>query len=123
MSELSFWSLFAVGALATWRAAHLIAREDGPADLVFRLRLAAGQGLLGQAMDCFHCAAFWVAAPLALVFADSITTWFAAWLALAGAASLAERLVAYRPSIKGEPRHDLSRTETRGDRPHGLSES
>src|SRR5262245_48708752 len=72
MSELSFWSFFVVGALATWRAAHLIAREDGPADMVFRLRLAAGQGVLGRAMDCFHCAVIWVAAPLALVFADSL---------------------------------------------------
>ena len=78
MSELSFWSLFAVGALATWRVAHLIAREDGPADIVFRLRLAAGRGLLARAMDCFHCAALWVAAPLALFFADSVAAWFAA---------------------------------------------
>jgi hypothetical protein len=46
------------------------------------------------------------------------------WLALAGAASLAERLVAaYEPSIKGEPHHDLLRTETGGERPHGLTES
>jgi hypothetical protein len=102
MTELSFWSLFALSALATWRVAHLIAREDGPADVVFRVRLALGQGLLAQAMDCFHCVALWVAAPLALVIADSLTTWLAAWLALAGAASLAERLVAARePSFHG----------------------
>ena len=124
MSELSFWSLFAAGALATWRAAHLIAREDGPADIVFRLRLAAGQGLLARAMDCFHCTALWVAAPLALVLADSVATWFVAWLALAGAASLAERLVAaHEPSMKGVTNHDLLRTEAGGDRPHGLTES
>ncbi|HTO48360.1 MAG TPA: DUF1360 domain-containing protein [Burkholderiales bacterium] len=124
MSELSFWSLFAVGALATWRVAHLIAREDGPGEVVLRLRLAAGQGLLGQAMDCFHCAALWAAAPLALILADSVTTWSAAWLALGGAASLAERLVAaHEPSFKGESHHDLLRTEADGDRPHGLTET
>lgn len=123
MSELSFWSLFAVGALATWRVAHLIAREDGPADVVFRVRLAAGQGLLAQAMDCFHCVALWVAAPLALVIADSAATWLLAWLALAGAASLAERLVAAQePSMKGEPDYDLLRTEAGGDRPHRLTQ-
>jgi hypothetical protein len=122
MSELSFWSLFAVGALATWRVAHLIAREDGPADVVFRLRLAAGQGLLGEAMDCFHCVALWAAAPLALVVADSAATWLVAWLGLAGAASIAERLVATRePSFHGEPDHELLRTEAGGDRPHGIA--
>ena len=99
MTELSFWSLFAIGALATWRVAHLIAREDGPADIVFRVRLAAGQGLLAQAMDCFHCVALWVAAPVALVVADSAATWLVAWLALAGAASLAERLIAAQRTI------------------------
>jgi hypothetical protein len=122
MSELSFWSLFAVGALATWRVAHLVAREDGPADVVFRLRLAAGQGPLAEAMDCFHCVALWVAAPLALVVADSAATWLVAWLGLAGAASMAERLVATRePSFQGEPDHELLRTEAGGDRPHGIA--
>jgi hypothetical protein len=123
MSELSFWSLFAVGALATWRVAHLVAREDGPADLVFRLRLAAGQGLLAEAMDCFHCVALWVAAPLALVVADSAATWLVAWLGLAGAASITERLLAaHEPSFQGETDHDLLRTETGGDRPHGIAQ-
>jgi hypothetical protein len=124
MSEMSFWSLFAVGVLATWRVAHLVAREDGPGDLVFRLRLAAGQGLLAQAMDCFHCVALWVAAPVALVLADSMATWLIAWLGLAGAASLAERLVAaHEPSTKGALDHDLLRTETGGDRPHGITQA
>jgi hypothetical protein len=123
MIELSFWSLFAIGALATWRVAHLVAREDGPADIVFRLRLAAGQGLLAQAMDCFHCVALWAAAPLALIVADSAATWLVAWLALAGVASLAERLVAaHEPLSKGEPDHELLRTEAGGDRPHHLTE-
>jgi len=122
MSELSFWSLFAVGVLATWRVAHLVAREDGPGDLVFRIRLAAGQGLLAQAMDCFHCVALWVAAPVALVVADSAATWLVAWLGLAGAASIAERLVAaHEPSIKGVLDHELLRTEAGGDRPHGIA--
>jgi hypothetical protein len=122
MTDLSFWSLFAIGALATWRVAHLIAREDGPADIVFRVRLAVGQGLLAQAMDCFHCVALWVAAPIALVVADSAGTWLVAWLALAGAASLAERLIAaHEPLIKGEPDHELLRTQAGRDRPHSLT--
>jgi hypothetical protein len=74
-------------------------------------------------MDCFHCVALWVAAPIALVVADSATTWLVAWLALAGAASLAERLIAaHEPLMKGEPDHELLRTEADGDRPHRLTE-
>ena len=122
MSELSFWSLFTVGAAATWRLAHLVAREDGPADVVFKIRLAAGQGLLAQAMDCFHCVALWVAAPLALAVADSAATWLLAWLGLAGTASIAERLLAARePSFHGELDHELLRTEAGGGRPHGVT--
>ena len=123
MTELSFWSLFAVGALATWRTAHLLAREDGPGDIVVTLRMAAGNGLLGQAMDCFHCAALWVAAPIALAVADSAAAWLVAWLALAGAASLAERfLAAHEPRIEGGPKDELLRTEANGGRPSHFSE-
>jgi hypothetical protein len=31
---------FVVGSLATWRVTHLLAREDGPGDLVARTRAA-----------------------------------------------------------------------------------
>ena len=50
----SFAGRFLVGALATWRVTHLLVEEDGPADLVFRLRERAGDGWVGQALDCFY---------------------------------------------------------------------
>src|SRR5579862_3348650 len=56
---------FALAALATWRLTHLIVAEDGPAEVVVRLRRAAGAGVVGQAMDCFYCASVWVALPVA----------------------------------------------------------
>ena len=46
--------LFA-GFLATWRVTHLITAEDGPWNVVARLRQAAGNGFLGDFMDCFYC--------------------------------------------------------------------
>ena len=52
-------------ALATWRVTHLLVEEDGPADVVLRLRRAAGTGTVGQLMDCFSCASLWVALPIA----------------------------------------------------------
>jgi hypothetical protein len=58
---------FALLALATWRLTHLLVHEDGPNDLVLRLRRAAGSSTVGRAMDCFYCASLWVAAPCAAV--------------------------------------------------------
>ena len=68
MDELGFWPKFVMGVLATWRVTHLLASEDGPADLVASVRARVGSGILGQWMDCFHCLSFWVAAPMAVLF-------------------------------------------------------
>ncbi|MGH9837924.1 MAG: hypothetical protein ACREEM_03985, partial [Blastocatellia bacterium] len=66
MHEAGIWFRFVIVVLATWRITHLLAREDGPAYIVVRLRARLGDGLLGQLMDCFKCLSLWVAAPMAL---------------------------------------------------------
>ena len=58
---------FAIFALATWRVTHLLVEEDGPSDLVLRLRDIANSSVFGQVMDCFYCASVWVALPFAVV--------------------------------------------------------
>jgi hypothetical protein len=122
MGGLTFWSLFALSAFATWRLAHLVAREDGPADIAFRLRLAVCRSRIARAIDCFHCVAVWVAAPLSVVVADSPANWLAVWFGLAATASLADRLVVRRkPSFPGDPAHEPLRTQAGGDRPHGIT--
>jgi hypothetical protein len=83
--------LFVAATLATWRVTHLITAEDGPFDIVARLRQAAGAGFFGQLMDCFYCASLWVAAPLAIWVADGWSARAVAWLALSGGAILLER--------------------------------
>jgi Protein of unknown function (DUF1360) len=83
---------FALGALATWRLTHLIAEEDGPADVVVRLRARLGDGLPGQLMDCFACTSVWVAAPVAVAVARRPRDRPLTWLALSGAACLLERI-------------------------------
>lgn len=75
-------------SLATWRLAHLLSQEDGPGDLVVRLRARAGDGFLGSLMDCFFCLSLWCAAPLALYVSREPVHWLMAWLASAGAAGL-----------------------------------
>lgn len=113
------WFAFVLGALATWRVAHLLAHEDGPWDAVFRLRLALGDGPWGRVLDCFHCLSLWVAAPLALAVARSPLDWLLAWLALSGAACLLERLggpsapLHSGPALPGED-DVLLRTEAPG---------
>ena len=83
---------FLLAVLATWRVTHLLANEDGPADIIFKLRRRLGDGFIGSLMDCFNCMSIWVAAPLALFVSANPLNWFVSWLALSGGACLLERL-------------------------------
>jgi Protein of unknown function (DUF1360) len=87
----SFSGRFVVGALATWRVTHVLVEEDGPADAVVRLRRRAGDGWIGQALDCFYCLSIWTAAPVAAAVARRPREAPLTWLALSGAACLLER--------------------------------
>ncbi len=93
-----FWANFAVAALAVWRLAHLWAYEDGPGDFFARVRAWAGEGFWGKLLDCFYCLSLWVAAPFAFWLARDAAHVFLFWLALSGAACLAERATA--PALK-----------------------
>lgn len=93
MSESSLWFHLVVAILATWRVARLIAREDGPFELIVTLRARAGSGVVGQLMDCPYCLSLWIALPFASTLADSATAWIAAWLAISGGASFLENLL------------------------------
>lgn len=88
---------FVLAVLATWRVTHLLASEDGPADIIFRLRRRLGDGFIGSLMDCFNCMSIWIAAPLALFVSTDPLTWAFSWLALSGGACLLERLGAASP--------------------------
>jgi hypothetical protein len=81
-----------LAALAVWRVTHLLAAEDGPGSSVARLRAAAGDGLWGQALDCFLCLSLWVALPVAAGFDVGWADRALLWPALSGAACLLERI-------------------------------
>ncbi|MED5620949.1 hypothetical protein [Ideonella sp. BN130291] len=81
-----------IGALATWRATHLLHAETGPARVFERLRAAAGQGVIGQAIDCFYCLSLWVAAPVALLLSRDWGERALLWLGLSAAAIGLERV-------------------------------
>jgi hypothetical protein len=115
---------FAVAGLAVWRVTHLLAYEDGPADVIAKLRMRAGGGQLGELMDCFGCLSIWVAVPFALFAARRPTDRVVSWLALSGAACLVEQITTGREEIvdltpqSGGQQHGLLQPEANGnDRP------
>ncbi len=118
------------GALATWRVTHLLAKEDGPADLVIRLRVRLGDRFAGKLMDCFNCLSVWVAAPVALWACRKASDRILAWLALSGAACLFERAV-QEPVIiqpmpettKGDYNNGMLRPETSGTQGHHATDT
>lgn len=93
---------FLMLALATWRVAVFLVREDGPFQIARRIRERAGirhdedtgepniipETTLAQALSCVWCTSFWTAIILT-------SLWLSAWgavvvlvLAMAGAAVL-----------------------------------
>lgn len=91
MSEIGFGLRLILAVLATWRVTHLLAHEDGPADLIVRVRVLLGNSLAGKLMDCFKCLSLWIAAPVALFVARTTLDWIFTWLAISGAACLLQR--------------------------------
>ena len=87
----SIWFGFVLSLLATWRVTHLMSREDGPGDVLLKLRLRAGAGVVGRLMDCFNCLSLWVAAPFAFLVGRSGLEILLVWLALSAGACLLER--------------------------------
>src|SRR5215472_8702225 len=89
---MSTWMRFVMAVLATWRITHLLASEDGPADIIVCVRARLGQSFVGTLMDCFNCLSIWIAAGAAFLVARRPVEWMLAWLAISGGACLLERL-------------------------------
>ncbi|HTS36477.1 MAG TPA: DUF1360 domain-containing protein [Candidatus Solibacter sp.] len=115
---MSMWLRVVLGVLATWRVTHLLASEDGPADLIVRFRSVLGDGFAGKLLDCFYCLSLWIAAPMALFVSRNPVEWIFSWLALSGGACLLESVTRETAVIEpmaataqGDENHVL-RTET-----------
>jgi len=78
--------LFAV--LASWRICHLLSDEDGPWDVIFKIRKQLGQGFFGSLLDCFYCLSIWVAIPFAIWMSDNWKDGIVSWLAISGGACI-----------------------------------
>ena len=109
-----------LGVLCVWRITHLLQAEDGPWDLVVRLRRRAGDGFWGKLLDCFYCLSLWVAAPFALFIGDEWGERLILWPALSAGAILLERMAnqgrGAQPALYFEEKEDedvlLRQTET-----------
>ncbi len=83
--------LFLIVCLAIWRLTHLLAKEDGPWDMIYHIRKAAGAGFFGNLLDCFYCLSIWIALPFAIWLGNDWWQKILYWLALSGAACLLEQ--------------------------------
>ncbi|WP_348797066.1 DUF1360 domain-containing protein [Flavobacterium adhaerens] len=57
MSDLEKYFIIVI---VVWRLTHLICLEDGPFDVIFKIRKMAGNTFLGRLMDCFYCLSIWI---------------------------------------------------------------
>jgi hypothetical protein len=126
---MSIWLRLTLAVLATWRVTHLLASEDGPADLIVRFRAVLGESWVGKLLDCFYCLSLWIGAPAALFVTRDPVEWLFSWLATSGGACLLERafgeeeketaviepmLATAHEEVQGDVNHVL-RTETLSD--------
>ena len=81
----------------------MLAKEDGPADAIVRLRRRLGNSLIGEMMDCFNCLSLWVAVPMTFFLSDRPPVLLLGWLALSGAAILLERVKSDPLAIERAP--------------------
>ena len=81
-----------LASLAVFRICHLIAWEDGPGDVIVKIRKKAGNRWTGKLMDCPFCLSIWISFPVALIFSKSIGEFLLNWLALSGAAVVIEKI-------------------------------
>ena len=118
------WLRLVLAVLATWRITHLLALEDGPWDVIARIRMRLGNGFWGRLLDCFYCVSLWVAAPIAAFVRPPLIEWPLWWLACSGGACLLERLntqpVHLNPSQRLDQTELIASEQREGDRDHEL---
>lgn len=111
-----------LGVLCVWRITHLFQAEDGPGRVIVGIRRAAGEGFIGQLLDCFYCLSLWVAAPLAWVIGRTPIERLLLWLAFSGGAILVERSTT-SSIAEPPPAYQAKYVEDQEDQEHGMLRS
>ncbi len=94
-----YWLL--LGVLGVWRVAHLLHAEDGPWDIIVRLRKRAGAGVWATLLDCFYCLSLWIAVPFALLIGESWKERLFLWPAISAGAIILEDITR---RVRGAPK-------------------
>lgn len=97
---------FVLAVLAVWRITWLLAREDGPWDVVRALRMRLAGSMPGRLLSCFYCLSVWVALPFGWFVGTTLTEVVVAWWAISGAAILLERATADTIALDAEDTDD-----------------
>ena len=106
---------FLLAALATWRVAFLLVREEGPGGVVANFRQRLGTGLLGKLFGCVKCLGMWVAVPFTFfVVQDGLADLAITWLALSGVTALIDEWL--RPPFEWREEKDSGLLRTDRDR-------
>ena len=87
-----------LSVLAIWRLTHLLAKEDGPWEVLEWLRRIVP----GQLFSCFYCLSVWMSIPFVWFIGGSALEKFVTWWALSGAALLLEKFTEGPVDIKIE---------------------
>jgi hypothetical protein len=91
LNDFSIEMQFLLCVLAVWRITHFFVAEDGPWDIVIKIRAKLGDSVAGQIMDCFYCASIWISIPFCFVLTNNILNILILLFALSGAAALLEQ--------------------------------
>jgi uncharacterized membrane protein YesL len=78
--------------IVVWRITHLISAEDGPFDLIFRLRKFVGKSFFGKLMDCFYCLSMWIGCAAAIYVTRDVETIIVLTLYYSGTSILVEKI-------------------------------
>jgi len=125
-----YWLVLSV--LTVWRITYFLQAEDGPWDIVIRVRQFAGEGFWGKLLDCFYCLSVWIAAPIACLVGESWRERALLWPSLSAAAILLERVTNRAPRVPPalfaedpgeEQENGMLRTEKTADEKSGDSRS
>ena len=88
---MRFYAL-ALGILCTWRLTYLLYAEDGPRNMIVRLRGWAREELGTRVVDCFYCLSLWIAVPFAALLGETLLESGLLWLSCSAGAILLERI-------------------------------
>ena len=78
--------------IVTWRVTHLISNEDGPFEIIFKLRQISGNSFFGKLMDCFYCLSIWIGFLLSIYISNQVIEIIFFTLYFSGTSIIIEKL-------------------------------